>query len=120
MEKSLTPSCPAVQIVLLSSFVLILHKDCPQVVPSFVGSQGMVVMGTVTPPLQSVSVQIKSDDGTQQLVETDENGRYTYVFIAMIKCKPFIRTYIGQYVLLDIACHSLGLFICCDWAFNHT
>ena len=91
MEKSLTSSCPAVQIVVLSSFVLILHKDCPQVVPSFVGSQGMVVMGTVTPPLKSVSVQIKSDDGTQQLVETDENGRYTYVFLALIKCKPFMR-----------------------------
>ena len=56
-----------------------LLEDCPQVVPAFIGNQGMVVTGTVTPPLKGVSVQIVSDDGARQLVETDESGHYTYV-----------------------------------------
>ena len=58
-------------------------KDCPQVVSSIVGSQGMVVTGTVTPPLRSVSVQITADDGAHELTETDENGRYTYVHVIL-------------------------------------
>ena len=37
----------------------------------------MVVTGTVTPPLKSVSVEIVPDDGDRQVVETDENGHYT-------------------------------------------
>ena len=74
---------------MFTKLILSLLKDCPQVVPSFIGNQGMVVTGTVIPPLKGVSVQIVSDDGARQLAETDESGHYTYV--CHLSSKPFIN-----------------------------
>ena len=44
--------------------------------PVVTGSMGMVVMGTITPPIKGVVVTITNEENKNVSVETDENGVY--------------------------------------------
>ena len=56
--------------------VCICVADCPQVLPSFQASPGLMVVGHVTPALKGVAIVIQLSNNETLRSTTNEKGSY--------------------------------------------
>lgn len=53
-----------------------VSDDCPQVVPSFEGSEGLMVTGHIEPALKGAKITISLNEKEVFSTTTDSKGRY--------------------------------------------
>ena len=58
-------------------------SDCPERIPPFEGSPGLIIAGHIQPPLEGVAMVIELEDSESIHTTTDNKGQYRWVCMSV-------------------------------------